>query len=152
MACSTRRAFCLVASALAAKANTFEMMLLDIASGSIRTPPWAGGAAILPGSLVKPFTAIAYGKPFPKVVCRGCRVGSAPHGELDLVAAIAVSCNRYFEELSLTVTHERACLVAASYGIPAPPDNVDARIGLGRDWRMAPRQILEAYARLAANR
>jgi cell division protein FtsI/penicillin-binding protein 2 len=135
-----------------AVAPGYDLLRLDLRSGAIAADLWtAAQRPVLPGSLVKPFTAIAFGARFPKVVCKGCRPG-AMHGEVDLVAAIAQSCNRYFEELSLRVSHQQACLVAANYGIPAPPDNVEARIGLGREWRMEPAQIAKAYARLLANR
>ena len=130
----------------------YELLRLDLQSDQIDTKLWPDAQRpILPGSLVKPFTALAYGTKFPKVVCKGCRPG-AVHGEVDLVEAIAQSCNRYFEELSLRVRHEQACLVASNYGLPAPPDSVDARVGLGRQWRVEPAQLVRAYARLVSNR
>jgi hypothetical protein len=143
----TRRQFGI---ALTAFADTgFELLSMDIGSGAIQGP--RANVAALPGSLVKPFLAVAHGKPFPTVECKGCRPG-AVHGRIELVEAIAQSCNFYFQTLSLRVTHERACLAAASYGLPAPPDDVDARVGLGREWRIPPARILLAYARLASNR
>lgn len=129
-----------------------ELLRLDIQSDRIDAAMWRDvQRPVLPGSLVKPFTALAYGAKFPKVVCKGCRPGVV-HGEIELIDAIAQSCNRYFEELSLRVRHEQACLVAANYGLPAPPDSVDARVGLGRLWRVEPAQLARAYARLLANR
>ncbi len=130
----------------------YELLRLDLQSDRIDTASWRDAERpVLPGSLVKPFTALAFGTKFPKVVCRGCRTG-AVHGEIEIVEAIAQSCNRYFEELSLRVRHEQACLVAANYGLPVPPESVDARVGLGRQWRVEPAQLVRAYARLLANR
>ena len=143
----TRRQF--AAAWALSKPGTFE--LIEITNDS-RWPH--ADSEILPGSLVKPFTALAYGaangQRFPKVRCEGCRPGTV-HGDLDLIEAIAVSCNRYFEVLSLQTRHEQACLVASEYGMPTPPDTVDARIGLGRQWRMQPAALLRAYSGLAAN-
>jgi len=109
-------------------------------------------SAILPGSLVKPFTALAYGvthaNRFPvRVQCKGCWNGRA-HGEVDLVKALALSCNHYFEQLSLRVDPRQMQLTAAEYGLPSPPDDVEARIGLGRRWRVAPLDLLRAYQQL----
>ncbi len=130
----------------------FELLRLDLRTDRVDASRWPSAErAVLPGSLVKPFTALASGSRFPKVVCKGCRPGVV-HGEVDLIVAIAQSCNRYFEELSMRVPHEQACLVAADYGLPAPPDSVEARIGLGREWRIEPLRILRAYARLLQNR
>jgi cell division protein FtsI/penicillin-binding protein 2 len=128
----------------------YELLRLDLQTDRVDASLWSS-SLVLPGSLVKPFTAVAYGSKFPKVVCKGCRPGSV-HGEIELLDAIAQSCNRYFEELSVRVRHEQACLVAANYGLAAPPDSVDARVGLGREWRVEPASLIRAYARLLANR
>lgn len=153
---------CLTALAAAPKAfaasEPVDLLLrMDLRTGDLtslipgpNTPP----AAILPGSLVKPFTALAYAAThdgrFPeKLRCTGCWGGRA-HGEVDFVHALAVSCNRYFEELSLRTDPHQMALTAAEYslGSAPPPDNVEARIGLGTYWRIAPRDLLAAYARL----
>jgi cell division protein FtsI/penicillin-binding protein 2 len=133
----TRRQLLLASLAMPAQVEVFRLQ-----SGSEADIP------ILPGSLVKPFTALAYGEKFPTAVrCTGCW-GNRAHGEVDFVKALAVSCNRYFEELSLRVDPQRMRLTTAEYGLPAPPDNVEARIGLGREWRISPRALLKAYMQL----
>lgn len=110
---------------------------------------WPSANGIFPGSLVKPFTALAFtGPAYPQVTCKGCWSGKA-HGSLDLPSALAVSCNKYFEQLSLRVDHRRMLLVCEEYGIAPPPDSVDARVGLGREWRVAPLDLLRAYCRLS---
>jgi hypothetical protein len=128
-----------------------EFLRLDLRSGEI-SGTLNPETAILPGSLVKPFTALAYGAShanrFPAgVQCKGCWGGRA-HGEVDLVRALSLSCNHYFEQLSLRIDPRQMQLTAAEYGLPAPPDDIEARIGLGRTWRIAPRDLLRAYQQL----
>lgn len=148
----------LAGSALAAASDGVDLLLrLDLRTGDLtnlipgQAPP---PSPVLPGSLVKPFTALAYAAThagrFPeKLRCTGCWGGRA-HGEVDFVRALAVSCNRYFEELSLRTDPHQMSLTAAEYGLGSapPPDNVEARIGLGTSWRVAPDGLLAAYARL----
>ncbi len=149
----TRRSFLASSIAAFSAGNTtaFDALRFDVRSGatagSTSWPP-----AILPGSLVKPFTALAYGAShgdkFPTLRCNGCRDGIAPHGDVDLVRGIALSCNRYFEEISLRVPHRQMLLTAAEYGLTAPPDSVEARYGMGREWRVAPLELIRAYLQI----
>lgn len=81
-------------------------LLLD-ASGKVLAERWATQQAVSPGSLVKPFLALAYGEQhggrFPTVRCRGSRDRCwlpRGHGNLVLEEAIAQSCNAYFLELA----------------------------------------------------
>jgi cell division protein FtsI/penicillin-binding protein 2 len=143
----TRRAVLLAAATV--RDGEFEYIEIDVRSGEVLRSRWQDAIhGVFPGSLVKPFTALAFGGPkFPRVKCTGCWGGKV-HGEVDLVRAIELSCNRYFEELALRVEHQRMLLVTAEYGLTPPPDDVDARIGLGRAWRVQPGALLKAYARL----
>ena len=139
-------------AAAAVRDAEFEYLEIDARNGDIVRSRWQDSASqgVFPGSLVKPFTALAFGgPPFPRLKCTGCWGGKV-HGEVDLVRAIELSCNRYFEELSLRVDHQRMVLVTAEYGLTPPPDSVEARIGLGRSWRVSPAALLKAYVRLAA--
>lgn len=149
----SRRAVLLASCCCAAgvAAPSYDRLELDPATSALKSPPWPG--PVLPGSLVKPFTAIAYERThrnFPTVTCNGCWGGRA-HGTLQLPRAIAVSCNRYFEELSLRVDPAQMRLVCAEYNLPEAPDIVEARLGLGRDWRIEPAALLRAYTRVVAH-
>src|SRR5438477_12692806 len=85
-----------------------EYILLDARSGDVLSSRWAGADDPAPlGSLVKPFTALAYGEEhnflFPEIDCHGkldrCWLPRG-HGHLDLVQAVAQSCNAYFLSLA----------------------------------------------------
>ena len=113
-----------------------------------------GEEPILPGSLLKPFAALAWlesnpGKP-PTFECRGegCWLPSG-HGEIGLTAALAHSCNSYFSRLILGVDREQIAGVALRYGLPPPPaGSPDAWWGWGSAWRLSPVSLLEAYQEL----
>jgi hypothetical protein len=114
-------------------------------------------AAIAPGSLVKPFLAIAYGEQhggqFPIVRCTGTAshcwfpVG---HGSLGLEQAIAKSCNSYFLALAAGLDRKRASQTFARYGLagPDPESPGDALIGLGSGWKENPMALARAYLQL----
>lgn len=147
----------MLAAATAVCGHAYDRLELNPATSKpLRAQGWLDDDAqkpVLPGSLVKPFTAIAYARTFPRfptVTCNGCWGGRA-HGVLRLPQAIAVSCNRYFEELSLRVDPAQMRLVCAEYGLPEAPDIVEARLGLGRDWRIPPVAILKAYLQVIAH-
>jgi hypothetical protein len=144
----TRRAVLFAAGAVQDPA--FEYIECDGRTGDVVRSRWQSSDGVFPGSLVKPFTALAFGGPkYPRVKCTGCWGGKV-HGEVDLVRAIELSCNRYFEELSVRVEQQRMLLVAAEYGLSPPPDDVESRVGLGRAWRVQPSALVKAYVRLAA--
>lgn len=152
VAVSRRRVLLLASSCGLALADTseYDRLELDPRTGIAVSSAWGG--AVFPGSLVKPFTALAYERThssgrFPTVTCNGCWGGRA-HGTLDLPQAIAVSCNRYFTELSMRLDPAQMRLVCAEYNLPEAPDSVDARLGLGRDWRIAPAALLRAYTKV----
>jgi hypothetical protein len=111
------------------------------------------------GSLVKPFTALAYGEThgfqFPVYTCLGdaghCWLPQG-HGRMDIGTAIAHSCNAYFLELALDVKPETLAAVAQRFGIGAPEAEAGAAtwIGLGAGWRVSPFAIARAYSELTA--
>ncbi|BDC52222.1 hypothetical protein F183_A45370 [Bryobacterales bacterium F-183] len=138
----------------AANATNVDRIEYDPATSTLRDRAWTGGAdqPVLPGSLVKPFTALAYERThqrFPTVNCKGCWGGKV-HGAVNLPRALALSCNRYFEKLSQRVDPRQMQLVCAEYGLPEAPDIIDARLGLGRSWRIPPAALLQAYLRVTA--
>ncbi len=109
------------------------------------------------GSLVKPFTALAYRRThdfrFPSFVCRGeasqCWLPKG-HGSVEITRAIAHSCNAYFLELARDVSPEALAAVAQGFGLNAPDPRATptALIGLGETWPIAPISIARAYCEL----
>jgi cell division protein FtsI/penicillin-binding protein 2 len=91
---------------------------------------WPDSEQAIPiGSLLKPFAAYAHGTPFP--------------GQLPL--AIAYSSNPYF--LNLARSLQPAKLLELGL---APPlrDTPETWIGLGDEWKIQPRILLNAYCEL----
>jgi cell division protein FtsI/penicillin-binding protein 2 len=133
-------------------------LLVDANSGAILASHWDGPDKAIPmGSLVKPFTALAYAEGhdfrYPKYVCHGSASGcwhGKPHGELDLTSAISVSCNAYFARLAESVSNERAGSIASSFGLELPGENATTEdlVGLGQQWQMSPARMALAYLEL----
>jgi beta-lactamase class D len=131
-------------------------LLLD-ASGIVLAERWPASAPISPGSLVKPFLAIAYGEQhgdrFPTVRCLGtesrCWLPRG-HGNLELEEAIAQSCNAYFLELAAGLDRKRAAQTLARYGLAGAPITASAEslAGLGSAWKETPLAWARAYLQL----
>lgn len=132
--------------------GSVEQLVIEAATGRVLRSGFVPGRREPVGSLVKVFTALAYGSNFPEVICTGreCWKG---HGRMDLVNAVAQSCNGYFLQLARGVTQSDVAMVAASYGV-APPveDTAEARIGLGRGWLETPEALALAYVSLVKRR
>jgi cell division protein FtsI/penicillin-binding protein 2 len=139
-----------------------SFLLFDAHTGVLVSSRWDDPQKPIPlGSLVKPFTALAYAGQhnyeFPAHFCRGAASGcwqSRPHGSLDLVSAIAYSCNSYFRALAATLTGEEVRPTAEQFGIEAPGTNLSgpALMGLGDDWRVSPTRMARAYLELIRRR
>jgi hypothetical protein len=128
-------------------------LLLD-ASGSVLAERWPSQQPISPGSLVKPFLAIAYGEQhdgrFPTVRCLGTRSRCwlpRGHGILGLEEAITQSCNTYFLELAKGLDRKRAAQTFARYGLagPAPEAGGESLVGLSPAWKEPPLALARAY-------
>jgi len=138
--------------------SDISYLLFDARSGTLLSSRWEDPAKPIPlGSLVKPFTALAYGETheyqFPIHVCRGEASGcwqARPHGKLDLVSAISVSCNSYFRALAEKLTGEQMIPIAKRFGLdpPDPALSGPALMGLGDRWRIAPIKMARAYLEL----
>lgn len=109
---------------------------------------------ILPGSLLKPFAALAWieahAEPPPVVSCDGsnCWLPSG-HGALGLSAALANSCNHYFRRLVRAVEPDQIAGVALRYGLSRPPSaRPDSWWGWGDEWRVPAANLLQAYQEL----
>ena len=137
-------------------------LLLDAKTGGVLASHWDNSEKAIPmGSLVKPFTALAYAQAhdfrYPVYECRGKSSGCwqpRPHGKLDITAAVSVSCNAYFRRLAQGVTLEQLRPVALAYGLEFPDaDSTSATLlGLGDQWRISPIQMAKAFLELDRRR
>ena len=135
-------------------------LLVAAANGRLIGSRWQHPGNPVPmGSLVKPFTALAYGEAhgfrFPEFVCEGERSrcwSPQGHGRMRIVTAIAHSCNAYFLRLAEAVKLEAIERVAQRFGINPPDRESDAAalIGLGESWQVAPLAMARAYLELTA--
>lgn len=130
-------------------------LIVDVRTGEVVEQHWADSQTPIPvGSLVKPFTALAYGGEWPEFVCKGAAGGCwsvRGHGRVRFREALAVSCNAYFLNLARGVQADTLAVVAAKFGIPGPDvDTAQARIGMGTAWKIAPVALARAYAELAS--
>jgi len=139
-----------------------EYILVDARSGDLLSSRWDGADKPAPlGSLVKPFTALAYGEEhnflFPEFECRGksdrCWLPRG-HGHLGLVQAVAQSCNAYFLALSSGLKPASVTAVLRRYSIYDVGEKVspESLVGLGSAWKISPLRMLRAYAELARRR
>ena len=129
-------------------------IVIDVRTREVVASRWPDADAPIPvGSLVKPFTALAYAGKFPEFECKGSANGcwrAKGHGVLDFTEALAESCNAYFLQLAARVDPDTLGVVAATFGIPQPSARTaQARIGLGDAWRISPLALTRAYAELA---
>ena len=131
-------------------------LLMD-ASGNLLAERWASQEAVSPGSLVKPFLAVAYGEQyggqFPIVRCLGTRSRCwlpRGHGPIGLEEAIAQSCNAYFLELADGLDRGRAAQTFARYGLAGPAAGAtrESLVGLGTAWKETPLALAKAYLQL----
>lgn len=142
--------------------SDISYLLFDARTGALLASRWEDPAKPIPlGSLVKPFTALAYGEThdnqFPSHICHGEASGCwqvHPHGKLDLVSAISVSCNSYFRALAENLTGERLIPIANRFGIdpPDPALSGPPLMGLGDRWPIAPVKMARAYLELYRRR
>ena len=138
--------------------SDISYLLFDARSGALLSSRWDDPAKPIPlGSLVKPFTALAYGEThenqFPSHICRGEASGCwqvHPHGKLNLVSAISVSCNSYFRALAENLTGEQLIPIAKRFGLDPPEPTLSGPplMGLGERWPIAPVKMARAYLEL----
>jgi hypothetical protein len=138
--------------------SDISYLLFDARSGALLSSRWDDPAKPIPlGSLVKPFTALAYGEThenqFPSHICRGEASGCwqvHPHGKLNLVSAISVSCNSYFRALAENLTGEQLIPIAKRFGFDPPEPELSGPplMGLGDRWPIAPVKMARAYLEL----
>ena len=139
-----------------------SFLLLDAHTGRVLTSRWDSLDSPIPlGSLVKPFTALAYGEHndfrYPVHTCHGTATGCwllRGHGEIGLTSAIAYSCNSYFRMLSANMVTADVAPIAARFGIEPPDPDAGGPVlaGIGSRWRISPHQMAEAYLELVRRR
>src|ERR1700740_735247 len=137
-------------------------LLFDARTQVLLSSRWEDAARpIALGSLVKPFAALAYAEAhnfeYPTHLCKGEASGCwqvHPHGELDIVSAIAVSCNSYFRALGASLKGEQLLSAANTFGFDAPNPELsgDSLMGLGEQWRISPLHMAHAYLELYRRR
>ncbi len=135
-------------------------LLLDARTGGVIASRWPDAARPIPmGSLLKPFTALAYGEAhgfrYPEYVCRGQAGGCwrpRGHGRIGLTQAVTHSCNAYFRALAAQVPAGDLSAVLARYGANASEEDESAasKIGLGSEWKVPPLEMARAYLALAS--
>ncbi len=139
--------------------NKVSFLLLDAPTGTVLASRWENPETPIPlGSLVKPFTALAYGElhgfVYPAHICRGTASGCwlpRGHGGVDLTSAIAYSCNSYFRMLTANMTAAEIAPTAARFGLRPPGATISgpALAGLGNQWSISPLSMAHAYLELA---
>jgi cell division protein FtsI/penicillin-binding protein 2 len=131
-------------------------LLLDAASNRVIASRWDHRESPSPvGSLVKPFAALAYAEThdsrFPVFDCdaSSCWLPKG-HGRIDLVHAIAHSCNSYFLQLARDINPAAIEAIARRFALnpPDPASTPATLIGLGGTWRIPPQAIALAYSEL----
>jgi cell division protein FtsI/penicillin-binding protein 2 len=137
-------------------------LLFDARTEALLSSRWEDVARPIPlGSLVKPFTALAYAEAnefqYPKHVCKGEASGcwqSHPHGELDIVSAIAVSCNSYFRAMTEELNGQKLLPTTRRFGLEAPDPGMTGPglMGLGDRWLISPLHMAHAYLELYRQR
>jgi cell division protein FtsI/penicillin-binding protein 2 len=142
--------------------HDISFLLLDARTGRMLTSRWERLDSPIPlGSLVKPFTALAYGEQhdfhYPAHICRGTATGCwlpHGHGEIGLISVIAYSCNSYFRMLTANLTGADVAPIAARFGIEPPDRDAagPALVGIGSRWRISPPHMARAYLELTRRR
>ena len=135
-------------------------LLIDVQTKDVIALRWLdSGRPVPPGSLLKPFVALAYAAghnfTYPVFNCRGSIDGCwypPGHGRIGIAQAIEYSCNAYFLKLAQKVSPHDMRVVAERFGISTTPRafTPTALIGLGGLWRITPRQLADAYLNLVA--
>jgi cell division protein FtsI/penicillin-binding protein 2 len=140
--------------------DALRYLVLDAATGRVIESQWDDLERPLPvGSLVKPFTALAYANAhryvYPRLTCTGtggrCWLPSG-HGVIGIAEAVAHSCNAYFFALAQSVAPDAFAFALRGFGLPpgAAPHSPDTMVGLGDSLTVSPVTLARAYLELAA--
>jgi Penicillin binding protein transpeptidase domain len=142
--------------------ENISYVLFDAKKGALLASHWEDADQPIPlGSLIKPFTALAYAEHhayhYPIYVCRGAASGCwrpRPHGRLNVVSAIAYSCNSYFRDMASHLTGDQMQETAAQFELPLPDPDLTGPplMGLGEEWPISPLRLAHAYLELIRRR
>lgn len=142
--------------------SDISFLLLDANTGAVLASRWDDPSRPIPlGSLVKPFTALAYASQhafvYPEFVCNGKAGGCwqpQPHGKLGVTPALAVSCNAYFRAMAAQLTGEQVRPIAQAFQFDPPAANLTGPplMGIGEEWKIAPLRMARAYLELSRRR
>jgi len=134
-------------------------VMIEAATGGIVEARWNDlDRPVAIGSLIKPFTALAYAGAhqflYPSFTCRGGEDCWLPrgHGSVDLAAAIAASCNAYFDRLARETTPDAFVATLQRFGLRADARTATAAamVGLGGSLTFEPMSVARAYLELIA--
>lgn len=138
-----------------------QWVLVDASSRQTIDIHWRDRDVAAPfGSLIKPFTALAYGAShdhrFPQFECVGGATCWDPrgHGRIGLEEAIAFSCNSWFRQLAGAVSEGATEAVLERFGL-RPPALIPAAstlAGYGDLWRFPAEAMAGAYCELMERR
>lgn len=144
------------------RGDKVSFLLLDGRTGLLLASRWDNPTSPIPfGSLVKPFTALAYaerhGFSYPTHFCKGTTSGCwlpGGHGNSTIETAIANSCNSYFRMLAANLSGEDVGPTAVSFGLEVPRSSLSgaALCGLGNNWLISPLHMARAYLELSRRR
>ena len=156
----TRRLFLSISAVLSAPLPQLNYIGLQV-TGVVEKMSWPHPEAVVnPGSLLKPFLALAYlatHEQAPSAYCRGrvdgCWYGKG-HGKQEIVTAIANSCNVYFLKLAARVEPAALEMISLKYGLISPLRGWDCARLIGEDagWPQSPLAVAKAFAQLAQSR
>lgn len=134
-------------------------VLVDATTERVLESRWEDLDSPLPlGSLIKPFTALAYADThrfaYPTFTCRGARDGCwlpAGHGRVGITPAIAESCNAYFRQIARRTSPEALAARLQWFGVrtTAMPTR-EAMVGLGDALKLAPSAVIRGYLELVS--
>jgi hypothetical protein len=134
-----------------------DYLLVRSSDAAVSSSRWPRSDVPAPlASLVKPFLALAYGESngfrYPEFECAGCWLPGG-HGRIGVGAALAQSCNAYFEQLAARTDREQIARTVSRFGLPMPsvitPETLVGRHG---SWRAAPLAAVLAYRELHERR
>ena len=135
-------------------------LLIDAATGRVLDAQWDHLERPLPiGSLIKPFTALAYADThrftYPTFTCRGsvdaCWL-PAGHGRVGISEAVAGSCNTYFRQLAQRTAPEALLARLQWFGmrVDVPVVTPAAMVGLGDALKLVPVAVVRGYLELVS--
>jgi hypothetical protein len=135
-------------------------VLMDAATERVLDARWDDLERPVPiGSLIKPFTALAYADThrftYPTFACRGSADGCwlpAGHGRVGLAEAVALSCNAYFRQLAQRTAPDALVARLQLFGMRADVAVATpaAMVGYGDALKLAPRAVMRGYLELVS--